>query len=353
MTPLRTARLLLREWSEDDREPFAALIADPAVMEHFPAPLSREQSDALLDRAQAHLGEHGWGLWAVEVVDAGLGARTGSAGFTGLATVRFEEHFTPAVEVGWRLVPWAWGHGYATEAATAALAVAFERLGLEEVVSFTAGTNARSQASLRRHVLHRARTPSPSLYPAGAPPAPARQARAVDDTRPLVLTLAVDEASQQRFDALRRAHFPPERNHLGAHVTLFHALPGAHLDEVRALVTEAARREAFDVEVTGVRLLGRGVALTLASADLEALHRSVQRQVVRAFAEAVTAQDRQRLAPHVTVQNKVPPARARALHEQLAAAFTPGTVRGAGLALWRYAGGPWEHLSTAAFTAGS
>ena len=168
------------------------------------------------------------------------------------------------------------------------------------------------------------------------------------DDRPLVLTLALADADQERFDALRRAHFPADRNHLGAHVTLFHALPGAALDEVSDMVTAAARREPFDVAVTGVRLLGRGVAYTLASDELTALHRGLLRAVTAAFGDAVTAQDRQRLSAHVTVQNKVAPDRARALHGQLSAAFVPGSVAAVGLSLWRYAGGPWQHVRTEA-----
>lgn len=172
----------------------------------------------------------------------------------------------------------------------------------------------------------------------------------MDDTRPLVVTLALDEADQRRLDDLRRAHFPPERNHLGAHVTLFHALPGERGGHVRALLEGATRRAPFPVEVTGVRLLGRGVALVLRSDDLTGLHTRLQRDAVDAFGDAVTAQDRQRLSAHVTVQNKVSPERARALHAELSAGFAPGRVEATGLALWRYAGGPWEHLSTELFT---
>src|SRR5215207_23609 len=141
----RTDRLLLRRWTDADLEPFAAMNADPEVMEHFPAPLRRAESDALARRADAFLAEHGWGLWAVEVTEAGR-----FAGFTGLSHVGFPAAFNPAVEVGWRLARWAWGRGYATEAATEALRVAFDELRLDEVVSFTAVTNVRSQAVMRR-----------------------------------------------------------------------------------------------------------------------------------------------------------------------------------------------------------
>lgn len=142
---LRTDRLLLRPWRSGDRQPFAALNADPAVMRRFPAPLPRAESDALADRASVRLENDGWGLWAVEIVATGQ-----FIGFTGLALPGFQAHFTPATEVGWRLARSAWGHGYATEAARAALTVGFQELGLSEVVSFTTCGNVRSQAVMRR-----------------------------------------------------------------------------------------------------------------------------------------------------------------------------------------------------------
>jgi 2'-5' RNA ligase len=154
----------------------------------------------------------------------------------------------------------------------------------------------------------------------------------------LVVTLLLDEDAQREFDRLRAEHFPPERNHLAAHVTLFHALPGEHLDEVSAQLRAAADREPFDVEVTGLRLLGRGVAYTLRSAELGALRDGL----ASAWEPWLTRQDRQRHAPHVTVQNKVEPAVARALHERLGASFAPWSAGARGLGLWRYLGGPWE-----------
>ena len=127
------------------RAPFAALNADPEVMRHFPAPLSRDESDLLIERIEAHLESEGWGLWALELRATGR-----FTGFTGLARPSFDAHFTPAVEIGWRLAREAWGCGYATEAARAAAALGFEDLGLEELVSFTAVGNARSRAVMRR-----------------------------------------------------------------------------------------------------------------------------------------------------------------------------------------------------------
>ena len=165
-------------------------------------------------------------------------------------------------------------------------------------------------------------------------------------SRPLIVTLLLDEAAQRRFDRLREAHFPPERNHLAAHVTLFHALPGDQLARVDADLAGAAARMPFDVEVTGVRSLGRGVAYTLASAELAELRAGL----AAAWAPWLTPQDRQRHAPHVTVQNKVEPAAARALLRELEAGFAPYAVTATGLALWRYLGGPWEPLGSYRFS---
>ncbi|MGN6332808.1 MAG: GNAT family N-acetyltransferase [Motilibacteraceae bacterium] len=150
----RTARLLLRRWRRpEDLAPFAALNADPEVVEHLPGPLTRAESDALVERIEAHHERWGFGLWAVQVADGGpLHGRL--AGFTGLAVPGFDPPFphraTPCVEVGWRLARAAWGHGYATEAAREALRVAFDELALPEVVSFTVPANLRSQAVMRR-----------------------------------------------------------------------------------------------------------------------------------------------------------------------------------------------------------
>ena len=142
---LATERLILREWRPADREPFARINADPRVMEHFPGPLTRAESDAFVDRIDAAIAIDGWGLWAVEVRD---GARF--IGYVGLAVPSFEAHFTPAVEIGWRLAAEHWGNGYATEAASAAATFAFEGVGLDALVSFTAPANVRSRAVMER-----------------------------------------------------------------------------------------------------------------------------------------------------------------------------------------------------------
>ena len=136
---------MLRGWRLSDREPFASMNADPEVMEHFPAALTRAQSDAAADRIEAGFAERGFGLWALEIAGG-----EPFIGFSGLAVPRFEAPFTPAVEIGWRLARRWWGHGYATEAARRVLEFAFRDVGLPEVVSFTSATNVRSQAVMGR-----------------------------------------------------------------------------------------------------------------------------------------------------------------------------------------------------------
>jgi RimJ/RimL family protein N-acetyltransferase len=142
---IETPRLLLRAWRPEDREPFAALNADPRVMEHLPAVLPRAQSDALANHSEKHFERHGFGPWAVEVPGVAP-----FIGFVGLDVPAFEAHFTPCVEIGWRIAAQHWGNGYATEAALASARHAFDVVGLEELVSFTTPANVRSQAVMRR-----------------------------------------------------------------------------------------------------------------------------------------------------------------------------------------------------------
>jgi RimJ/RimL family protein N-acetyltransferase len=142
---LETERLLLRGWRASDRAPFAAMNADPEVMRYIPSVLTRAESDERLERIVRALDQDGFGLWAVEERSSRR-----FLGFTGLARPAFDAHFTPAVEMGWRLAREAWGRGFATEAARAAAAFAFDELGLAELVSFTAVQNARSRAVMRR-----------------------------------------------------------------------------------------------------------------------------------------------------------------------------------------------------------
>jgi len=142
---LDTERTRLRQWRELDRRPFAALNADPRVMEFFPAPLSRAESNSLADRCEALIDERGWGLWAVEIK-----AEREFIGFVGLHVPTAALPFCPCVEIGWRLAAPFWGHGFATEAARAAIDLGFGRIGLDEIVSYTSILNRRSRAVMER-----------------------------------------------------------------------------------------------------------------------------------------------------------------------------------------------------------
>jgi 2'-5' RNA ligase len=164
---------------------------------------------------------------------------------------------------------------------------------------------------------------------------------------PLILTLALDAPSFERFDALRREHFPPARNLVPAHLTLFHALPGAEEPAILADLAEVCREREWPLRltVTGLRFLGKGVAYALASPELTAL----RGRLAERWSPWLTPQDRQPFRPHVTVQNKAAPETARALHERLGASFAPFEVGAGGLLLWRYLGGPWEEVARVPF----
>jgi len=142
---VQTDRLLMRRWRESDRDPFAALNADPETLKFFPATLDRAASDALVDRIEDSFERQGFGLWALEVTATGQ-----FIGFTGLNPLPDDVPGGGGMEIGWRLAKHAWHYGYATEAARAALAVAFDGAGLTEIWSMTAVLNEPSQAVMRR-----------------------------------------------------------------------------------------------------------------------------------------------------------------------------------------------------------
>jgi RimJ/RimL family protein N-acetyltransferase len=142
---LRTERLILRRWRPDDVGHFANLNADPEVMGYMPSVLSASESAFMVERIESAFDQHGFGLWAVEVPGV-----SPFVGFTGLSVTAFEAHFTPAVEVGWRLARPYWGRGYATEGARAALRFGFDQAGLAEIVSFTSEVNERSRRVMER-----------------------------------------------------------------------------------------------------------------------------------------------------------------------------------------------------------
>lgn len=142
---LTTKRLVLRPWTADDFAPFAAMNSDARVMEHFPKRLDRAESDSMAARIDSQLRERGFGLWAAEV-----SGTSGFVGFVGLSVPRFKSHFTPCIEIGWRLAYEHWGRGYATEGAKAAVEFAFRQLRLDELVSFTVPANQRSRQVMER-----------------------------------------------------------------------------------------------------------------------------------------------------------------------------------------------------------
>ena len=147
---IETPRLLLRQWRDEDRDPWRAMNADPAVMEHFPSTLDAERADWLMERHRRLLTDTGLGFWAVERREGGA-----FLGFAGLNLVGDGGPMHGRWEVGWRFAQHAWGHGYASEAGAASLAHGHAH-GMAEIVSFTASTNARSEAVMRRIGMRRA-----------------------------------------------------------------------------------------------------------------------------------------------------------------------------------------------------
>ena len=170
----------------------------------------------------------------------------------------------------------------------------------------------------------------------------------MDDERPLIVSLKLDAAAFARLDGLRRAHFPPALNRLSAHLTLFHHLPGERLADACADLAAVAARAPLRLRVSGLRSLGRGVALDVEGSGLM----EVRRELARRWAPHLGAQDRQGFRPHVTIQNKVDPAEARALRDRLADGFAPWEATGEALQLWRYLGGPWAAEAELPFRGG-
>jgi 2'-5' RNA ligase len=166
------------------------------------------------------------------------------------------------------------------------------------------------------------------------------------DMPPLILTLALNAEAEVFFDRLRQQHFPPDRNFLKAHLTLFHHLPPQEPAIIEAIEAFCKKQHTISLHVTAVMSLGRGVAYKLESTVLQNLHKQLQQQ----WQPWLIPQDKQTLRPHVTVQNKVTPQAARALQQRLQYNFTPFEVQGMGLRLWNYLGGPWELVQTFLFT---
>jgi hypothetical protein len=165
---------------------------------------------------------------------------------------------------------------------------------------------------------------------------------------PLIVTLTLDEKSQQFFNALRKANFPPERNYLDAHLTLFHHLPPDEQQVINDIAQITADNRALDLPVTEVKSIGAGVVYKIESPLLQNIHLYLQQRWQR----WLTPQDKNKLWPHITVQNKVPPEQARLLTKQLQQEFKPFMITGTGLSLFEYQGGPWKYIQKFDFLAG-
>jgi 2'-5' RNA ligase superfamily len=174
-------------------------------------------------------------------------------------------------------------------------------------------------------------------------------ARTPDGVPPLILTALLDDAAQQRFDRLRRSHFPAARNYLDAHLTLFHRLPGGQQGALVAAVQAAADRPAIQARVTKIRRWSNGVAYVLTAPELTGL----RSRLARDWEPWLSPQDRPKADLHITVQNKVDSQTAARLHAELALGFEPHDVPVVGLGLWRYLGGPWEAVRRFPFRTGS
>lgn len=159
------------------------------------------------------------------------------------------------------------------------------------------------------------------------------------DPPPLIITASLDRASFEFFDSLRRRHFPPERNFLAAHLTLFHHLPGGGLAPVKRFIEKLSCDHApFDIHFNSLRFLGRGVAVNAEATELI----KIRGRLAAEFEPWLTPQDRHKFQPHITIQNKVEPAAAKELFELMTASFEPFSGRVEGVGLWHYLGGPWE-----------
>ncbi len=156
---------------------------------------------------------------------------------------------------------------------------------------------------------------------------------------PLIVTAKMDTDSFEFLDALRREYFPPERNHLSAHITLFHHLPCEQLDEIEAhLKIIASRQYEFKLDFRAVRFIGRGSIVEIESPPLV----SLRNKLANHWSEWLTLQDRHKFAPHVTIQNKVESEAARRLYEKLKASWQPQIGKTTALQLWHYRNGPWQ-----------
>lgn len=163
---------------------------------------------------------------------------------------------------------------------------------------------------------------------------------------PLILTLTLEAHAHAYFNALRQQHFPPERNFLEAHLTLFHHLPAGHPDILPTIQLICSGQPEMQLFASKVVSIGKGVAIKIECPPLLQMHAYLRKQ----WLALLTPQDRQGIWPHITIQNKVAPPQAAALLQQLAPAFAPFHFGATGLTLWEYRGGPWHLLQQFAFS---
>jgi len=164
---------------------------------------------------------------------------------------------------------------------------------------------------------------------------------------PLILTARIADEDLEPFNALRKQHFPRDRNFLNAHLTMFHHLPGQHVEEIKSVLASAVDDTdgAINVDVVGLRHLGAGVAFSLASPELHDIYARLRYH----FRPWLKPQDLQKWQPHITIQNKVSQAVSGLLYIHLRAAFQPHFITVTGLDLWSYLGGPWRFESSVVF----
>ncbi len=167
-------------------------------------------------------------------------------------------------------------------------------------------------------------------------------------TVPIIVTALIGEPDFSRLDGLRRQHYPPERNYLRAHLTMFHHLPPSCVDELRQLLKDEARGSDPQARLSSLINLGGGVAYSVESPDLD----DIRARIAERFAPMLMPQDRNPWRAHITVQNKVKAPEARALLDQLSKEFRPHALALTGLAAWWYRGGPWEIIAAYAFATG-
>ncbi|MES2265782.1 MAG: 2'-5' RNA ligase family protein [Bacteroidota bacterium] len=166
-------------------------------------------------------------------------------------------------------------------------------------------------------------------------------------TNPLLLTLALTPDAQLFFNALRKQHFPAERNFLDAHLMLFHQLPANEPTIIEGIISIVKEYQGLNLNVTGLSSIGNGVAYKIVSEDLQRLHKQLQAQ----WEQWLIPQDKNKLWPHITIQNKVSPDVARQLLQELSVDFKPFDFLATGLSLWEYQGGPWKFIETFDFSA--